>query len=227
MDRLKRMRQRDWARVFGFACALGGVGLSLAGYAGADWDGLILLLGALMMLRGAVEGPSPSRVAGLMRAGRLILLMLAFGAVNRAQGGVEGAVAGVLTNPILWAVGLLLLALPLLRRGLGWSAGERVLPEIGFAVIAGIAFWLLHGWLVGTGDLAALWTLVAVAAVVNGGAVLRSGGGWAEQGAAFWATLICVLSQPGAVLWPIALAVLPFAAGFAAWRRRRSSGEGK
>ena len=227
MDRLKGMRQRDWAQVFGFACALGGVGLSVAGYAGADWDGLILLLGALMMLRGAVEGPSPSRVAGLMRAGRLILLMLAFGAVNRAQGGVEGAVAGVLGNPILLAVAVLLLALPFLRRGLVWRAAERVLPEIGLVVIAGIAFWLLHRWLTGPGDMAALWTMVAVAAVVNGAAVLRSGGGWAEQGAAFWVTLTCVVSQPGAVLWPVALAALPFAAGFAAWRHRRVSDGGK
>jgi hypothetical protein len=63
------MRQRDWALVFGIACVVVGVGLSARGYPGADWDALILLLGSLMLLRGAVEGPSPSRVAGLVRDG--------------------------------------------------------------------------------------------------------------------------------------------------------------
>ena len=75
MDRLKAMRQRDWARVFGILCAVVGLGLSVRGYPGADWDALILLLGALMLLRGAVEGPSPGRLDGLVRAGRIILFM--------------------------------------------------------------------------------------------------------------------------------------------------------
>lgn len=220
MDWLKRMRQRDWARVFGALCAVVAVGLSLRGYAGADWDALILLLGALMLLRGAVEGPTPSRVAGLLRAGRLVLLMLAFGAVNRAQGGVEGAVAAVLGNPILWAVAALLFALPLLRRGMPWQAQDRALAEIGFALFAGIAFWLLFGWLQGVGDMAALRSLVATAAVVNGAAVLRSEGKAIELGLALWVTLICVVVLPGAVIWPVALACLPVCALYAVVRHR-------
>ena len=71
MDRLKGMRQRDWARLFGFACVAVGLGLSVAGYEGAQWDALILLLGSLMLLRAAVEGPSPDRAAGLLRALRV------------------------------------------------------------------------------------------------------------------------------------------------------------
>lgn len=220
MDRLKQMRQRDWARVFGVLCAAVAVGLSLKGYDGADWDALILLLGALMLLRGAVEGPSPSRVAGLLRAGRLVLLMLAFGAVNRAQGGVEGAVSGVLGNPILWAVAALLFVLPMLRRGLPWQAQDRALVEIAYALVAGIAFWLLFGWLQGAGDMAALRSLVATAAVVNGAAVLRCKGRAMEQGIALWVMLICVVVLPGAAVWPVALACLPLCALYVFARRK-------
>lgn|GEM_PF-5191909 len=219
MDRLKAMRQRDWARVFGVACVLVSVALSAMGYAGADWDALILLLGALMLLRGAVEGPSPSRVAGLLRAGRLILLMLAFGAVNRAQGGVEGAVAGVLGNPILWAVAVLLLALPILRRGLPWRAGEAVGVEIAVTACLGAGLWFVFGWLEGPGDMAALRALVALAAGVNAVAVLRVGGRSLEAGLALWAMAICLFVQPGAPVWPVAAMSLPVVAGLAMWRR--------
>lgn len=205
MDALRRMRQRDWARVFGMACAFGGVALSGFGHAGADWDGLILLLGSLMLLRGAVEGPMTSRVAGLMRAVRLILLMLAFGAVNRAQGGVEGAVAGVLTNPILWAVAALLLALPLLRRGLPWRAGEAVGAELVYFVILVIFAWILSDWLETGGDLIGLRWLVVVAALVNGLSVLRAGPWSGAAGVAIWVTAVCVVVPPGGVIWPAAL----------------------
>ena len=212
MDRLKAMRQRDWARVFGIACTLGAVALSVAGYAGADWDALILLLGALMLLRGAVEGPSPSRVAGLLRAGRLILLMLAFGAVNRAQGGIEGAVAGVLGNPILWAVAVLLLALPMLRRGLPWQKGEPALVEFALVMLAGGAIWLQFRWIEGAGDMAALRSLVTLAALVNGLSVLRSGLRGVEPALAIWIMLICSVTVPGGAVWPMALACLAVAA---------------
>jgi hypothetical protein len=216
MDRLRAMRQRDWARVFGIICVVVGVGLSVRGYPGADWDALILLLGALMLLRGAVEGPSPSRVTGLVRAGRIILFMFAFGAVNRAQTDVAGAVAGVLGNWVLWAVAALLLALPLLRRGLPWGNGAEGLREIAGIVAMGVAFWVLFVWL--TPGMADLRALVAVAAVANAGPVLRV----AQPGVAglvFAVMLCCVVVVPGAVLWPVALVTV--LAGAALWALRR------
>ncbi len=220
MDRLKAMRQRDWARVFGILCVGVGLGLSVWGYSGADWDALILLLGALMLLRGAVEGPSPNRVAGLVRAGRVILFMFAFGAVNRAQTEVAGAVTGVLGNWILWAVAALLLALPLLRRGLPWGNWVDGVREAAGIVVMGIAFWALFAWL--TPEMADLRALVAVAAVTNGGPVLRVATP-AMAGLVFAVMLCCVVAVPGAALWPVALAALAAGTGFGALRRHNGT----
>ena len=215
MDRLRAMRQRDWARVFGILCAVVGVLLSGIGYAGADWDALILLLGALMLLRGAEEGPTPSRMAGLMRAVRIILFMFAFSAVNRAQGDVAGAVSGVLGNWVLWAVAALLLALALLRRGMPWGKAREAIGEAVLIVMAGGAFWGLFHWL--TPALADLRALVAVAAVANAWPILRVAQP-AVAGLVFAVMLCCVVVVPGAVLWPVALAVMPF--GAAIWALR-------
>lgn len=222
MDRLKTMRQRDWARVFGFACAVVGLGLSIAGYPGAQWDALILVLGALMLLRAAVEAPSPSRVAGLMRAGRVILFMFAFASVNRAQDGLEGAVSGALGNWILWAVAALLLLLPLVRKGLAWGDAREAGVELLVLFAAGLGFWLLFGWMDGGGSLAALHALVAVAALANGDPIWRQRDAWLVAGVAFGLMLVCIIVPPGSVLWPVAAGVVPIAIG-AGYVRRTTS----
>ena len=217
MDRIGRMRQADWARLFGFGCVAAGMALSIWSYPGADWDALILFLGALMLLRGAVEGPSPDRLAGLERALRVILFMFAFAAVNRAQTEVAGAVAGALGNWILWAVAALLLALPLMRRGLPWGAPWQALRAV--AMLAGVAaacaalFWGLDPVTAG------LRTLVAVAAVANAAPVWRV----ARPGVAaviLAVALCCLIVVPGAPLWPVALAVMPVGAVAYVLRRR-------
>jgi hypothetical protein len=213
------MRQADWARLFGFGCAAVGFGLSLGGYPGADWDALILILGALMLLRAGVEGPSPSRVAGLLRAGRVILFMFAFAAVNRAQGGVAGAVPAALGNWVLWAVAALLLALPLIRKGRPWRGDET--PWTDLATMAGMAmaFWLLFQWQTPDPDMAALRTLVAVAAVVNATPIWQTRNQPLVAGLAFGLMILCVAVTPGAMLWPVALGVMPVAFAFG-WPRR-------
>lgn len=223
MDRLKAMRQRDWARVFGYLCAAVGVGLSAAGYPGADWDALILCLGALMLLRAAVEGPSPSRAAGLMRAGRVIVFMFAFASVNRAQGGVEGAVSGALGNWILWAVAALLLVLPLIRKGLPWRGTERVEVELALSVALGLVFWMVFHWLDGDADMAALRALVAVAAVANAWPIWGRPVAPTVAGLAFGLMLICVVAVPGALLWPVALAMVPVVVGLTFLRQRQEA----
>ncbi len=222
MVRLMAMRQSDWARVFGIACMGVGIGLSVRAYPGADWDALILMLGALMLLRGAVEGPSPSRVAGLVRALRVILFMFAFAAVNRAQGGAGGAVAGALGNWILWAVAALLVALPVLRRGLPWGEGRKGLHGVALIIGTGIAFALVFRWL----DPAAadLRTLVALAAVVNAVPILWGNARAVVAGMAFAAMVICVVIAPGAAIWPVAMVVAPVAAGFALLRKKAKGG---
>lgn len=202
------MRQADWARLFGIGCVVVGVGLSLRGYAGADWDALILLLGALILLRGAVEGPSPNRVAGLMRAGRIILFMFAFGAVNRAQGGAEGAVAGTFGNWILWAVAALLLVLPLLRRGLDWGAPAGALREVVAIIGTGILLWGIYAGLQPEG--AGLRALVALAVLANALPILRAARPL-EGGLALGVAVVCLILPPGGRLWPLALPVLPLA----------------
>lgn len=214
MDRVKAMRQKDWARLFGFACVAAGLGLSVAGYAGAQWDALILLLGALMLLRAAVEGPSPSRAAGLVRALRVVLFMFAFAAVNRAQGGVEGAVAGALGNWVLWAVAALLFALPSLRKGLPWG-GRAVAVQVAMIALAAVGFLSVFRWLEGAGDMAALRALVAVAAVANAGPVWAVRDQPVVAGVALGLGLVCVLVVPGALVWPVAAIALPVAAGLA------------
>jgi hypothetical protein len=219
MDRLKSMRQRDWARVFGVLCAVVGLGLSVAGYPGADWDALILCLGALMLLRAAVEGPSPSRAAGLMRAGRVIVFMFAFASVNRAQGGVDGAVSGAVGNWILWAVAALLLVLPLVRKGLPWRGTERVGVELVLLIAFGLALWLAFRWL-GDADMAALRALVAVAAVANARPIIRQPVAPMIGWLAFGLMLVCVVVVPGGALWPVALVILPVTLGFA-WLQRK------
>lgn len=215
------MRQRDWALVFGIGCVAVGVGLSLRGYPGADWDALILLLGALMLFRSAVEGPSPSRVAGLERAGRVILFIFAFAAVTRAQTAVAGAVSGALGNPVLWAVAALLVALPFLRRGLPWGDARHLAWAVVAVAVAGFALWALFSWL-DAGD-PALRTVVTLAAVANGWPVWRAAGpGMAGLVAAV--TLCCVAVPPGAPVWPATLAAMPV--GVAVWwlrRRQRAS----
>lgn len=224
MDRLKAMRQRDWARLFGFACAAVGFAMSVAGYGGAQWDALILCLGALMLLRAAVEGPSPSRVAGLVRALRVVLFMFAFAAVNRAQGGVEGAVVGVLGNWVLWAVAALLFALPLVRRGLPWGAGGTVWVQPLAIALAVAGFWLVFRWLEPAGDMAALRALVAVAAVANAGPVWAARGQPVVAGVALGLGLVCVLVVPGGAVWPVAAVALPVAVAFGwLWQSRGQS----
>ncbi len=220
MDRLKAMRQADWARIFGMACVAVGVGLSIRGYPGADWDALILLLGALMLFRAAVEGPAPSRLAGMARAGRVILFMFAFAAVNRAQTGAAGAVAGALGNWVLWAVAVLLMALPLLRRGLapirpGAELRGALRGLAGWAAAGAAAFAVFHALDPGTADLRAL---VSLAAVANALPVLRVAPP-VLAGVVAAVALCCVLAVPGAVVWPVAAAALP--AGLGIWLLRR------
>jgi len=219
MDRLTTMRQADWARLFGFGCAAVGFGLSLGGYPGADWDALILILGALMLLRAGVEGPSPSRVAGLLRAGRVILFMFAFAAVNRAQGGVAGAVSAALGNWVLWAVAALLLALPLIRKGRPWRGDETPWTDLATTAGMALAFWLLFHWQTPDPDMAALRTLVAVAAVVNATPIWQTRNQPLVAGLAFGLMILCVAVTPGATLWPVALGVMPVAFAFG-WLRR-------
>lgn len=219
MDRLKAMRQRDWARLFGFLCVAVGLGMSLAGYQGAQWDALILCLGALMLLRAAVEGPSPSRAAGLMRALRVVLFMFAFSAVNRAQGGVEGAVTGVLGNWVLWAVAALLFALPVLRKGLvpgGWAESRGDLAAL---ALGGVAFWFVFGWIEGDAEMAALRVVVSLAVVANAAPFWDLKGQPALSGLALGLGLTVTLVTPGEAVWPVAAGVAPVAAGFALIRR--------
>ena len=219
MDRLKAMRQRDWARVFGFACVAVGLGLSIAGYEGAQWDALILLLGALMLLRAAVEGPSPDRMAGLMRALRVVLFMFAFAAVNRAQGGVEGAVTGVLANWVLWAVAALLFALPLARKGLVWGHWTAVRGDLVALAGAGMVFWALYGWIEGSTDMAALRVMVSLAVIANAAPFWDLKGQPVLSGLAWGLGLTVVFVTPGEAVWPVAVGVAPVAAGFALIRR--------
>ncbi len=219
MDRLKTMRQADWARLFGVGLAAVAFMLSLRGYPGADWDALILILGALMLLRAGVEGPSPSRVAGLLRAGRVILFMFAFAAVNRAQGGVAGAVPAALGNWVLWAVAALLLALPLLRKGRPWRGGETPWMELASMAAMAVAFGLLFHWQTPDPDMAALRLLVALAAVVNATPIWLTRDQPLVAGLAFGLMILCVVVTPGAVVWPLALGVMPVALVFG-WLRR-------
>ena len=85
------------------------------------------MLGALMLLRAGVEGPSPSRVAGLMRAGRVILFMFAFAAVNRAQGEAAAitAVATATADAIRQIAAAIALEATLSFLGLGLPITER------------------------------------------------------------------------------------------------------
>lgn len=219
MDRLKTMRQADWARLFGFGCAAVALGLSGRGYPGADWDALILILGALMLLRAGVEAPSPNRVAGLMRAGRVILFMFAFAAVNRAQGGVAGAVPAALGNWVLWAVAALLLALPLIRKGRPWHGPEAPWTELATTAGMAVVFWLLFHWLEPDPDMAALRVLVAVAAVVNATPIWQTRNQPLVAGLAFGLMILCVVVKPGEVIWPVALGVIPVALAFG-WLRQ-------
>lgn len=220
MDRLKAMRQHDWARVFGFATAGGAVALSIAGYDGAQWDALILGLGALMMLRGAVEPPAAAgRADQMLRALRLILFMFAFAAVNSAQGGIEGAVTAALGNWILWIVAALLLTLPLFRKGLARQAGAAVGTEVMALLAAGIAFWLLFISIEDTTDMALLRVLVALAVVANGAPIWTMKGKPVLVATVLGTGLSVVFVTPGEVVWIVALGVLPAALAFG-WLRR-------
>ena len=219
MDRLKAMRQRDWARVFGFACVAAGLGLSFAGYEGAQWDALIVWMGALMLLRAAMEVPAASRVAGLMRALRVALFMFAFAAVNRAQGGVGGAVAGVLGNWVLWGVAGLLFALPLLRKGLTWGGRRDVLGDLIALAGAGVMFWIIYGWIEGSTDMMWLRVLVSLAVMANAAPFWDLKGQPVMSGLGWWLGLTIAFVTPGEVVWPVAVGVAPVVALFG-WLRR-------
>lgn len=215
MDRLKRMRQRDWALVFGMGCAAVAAGLSFAGHAGAQWDAFVVLLGALMLLRGAVEVPMASRAEGVARALVLILLIFAFSAVNRAQGGVAGAVPGVFGNWILWAVAALLIALPMLRRGLAWgmtgARGVEVLLLM--AVLAGLVLW--------QGEDGLRLRLLVMAAVLAQVVLIlpqRAGLGW---GVALGVAGTALAVPPGGMVWPVAAVAMPLGAALGLWRAAR------
>lgn len=214
---MRAMRQRDWSRVFGLGCAAAAVGISVADYGGAQWDALILCLGALMLLRAAADAPARTRAAGLVRALRVILFMFAFAAVTRAQGGVDGAVAGAVGNRILWAVAALLLALPLLRKA-PWP-DRRAGIEAAAILAMALAFWLVFGWTSGAGSGSDLRALVATAAAANAAPVWQARGQPVTAGLAFGLMLVCILLPAGATLWPVALATLP-AALAAGWLRR-------
>ena len=217
MVSVKAMRQRDWSRLFGFLCAGGAALLSVAGYEGAQWDALILTLGALMLLRAAVDAPVSTRTGGIIRALRLILFMCAFAAVNRAQAGVDGAVHAALGNWLLWAVAVLLLALPAFRKGLAWGRSDP--REAAFLLATALGFWLLFRWTEGAGDMANLRALIATAAVANAAPILQAKAQPLVAGTAFALMLVCVVATPGAPLWPVVLAALPAVAVFA-WLRR-------
>lgn len=209
MDPIRAMRQRDWSRLFGFLCAGGAAALSVTDYPGAQWDALILTLGALMLLRAAVDAPASTRADGIIRALRLILFMCAFAAVNRAQSGVDGAIQAALGNWLLWAVAVLLLALPALRKGLAWGRPDP--REAAFLGAMALGFWLLFRWTDGAGDMADLRALIATAAVANAAPIVQAKAQPLVAGTAFSLMLVCVVATPGAALWPVALAVLPAA----------------
>ena len=215
MDRMRGMRQRDWARVFGIGCAAVAVGLSLAG---AQWAAFILLLGALMLLRGAVEWPLTSRAEGVLRALALILLVFAFSAVNRAQGAVAGAVAGGFGNWVRWAVALLLLALPMMRRGTVWGVTAARMAAAGLlvAVLAGLVLWAGE-------DALRLRLLVAAAVLAQVALILPQGKGLA-WGLALGVAATCLAVAPGAPVWPVAGLALPLGAAVGLWRGRPARG---
>lgn len=208
---MRAMRQRDWARVFGLGCAAGAVVLSLTG---AQWEAFILLLGALMLLRGAVEVPVSARAEGVVRALVLILLIFAFAAVNRAQAGAGGAVAGVFGNWVLWAVAALLIGLPLLRRGLAMGVTlPRLVAVAGLAaLLAGLALW--------PGEEALRLRLLVVGAVLAQMALILPQGRGLGWGVALGVAGCCLLLAPGATVWPVALVLLPLGAGLGLWLGR-------
>ena len=209
------MRQRDWALVFGLGCAAAAVGLSLAGHDGAQWDAFVVLLGALMLLRGAVEVPMASRAEGIARALVLILLIFAFSAVNRAQGGVGGAVAGVFGNWILWAVAALLIALPVVRRGLGWGmTGARVAVILALgAVLAGLALW--------PGEDGLRLRFLVIAAVLAQVALILPQGRGLGWGLALGVAGTALAVLPGGTVWPVAVALMPLGVALGLWRGAR------
>ena len=164
---------------------------------------------------GAVEVPVASRAEGVVRALALILLIFAFAAVNRAQGGADGAVAGVFSSWVLWAVAALLLALPLMRRGLAWGLRRgAVLAAVAMAgLLAGLALWSGE-------DALRLRVLVVVAVVAQMALILPRGRGL-DWGAALGVAGCCLAVVPGATVWPVAAVLLPLGAGLGLWRARR------
>ena len=221
MDRIRAMRQRDWALVFGLLCTGGAVVLSLAG---ADWEGFILLLGALMLLRGALERPVADRAEGVLRALVLILLIFAFAAVNRAQGGEEGAAAAVFGNWILWAVAALLIALPILRRGLVWGVtGRRLLAGAGLSIVLVVlVLWPGEDGL----------RLLVVAAVLAQAALIlpqpvrgrRAGLGW---GTAMGVAATALAVAPGGPIWLAAVVAVPLGVAVGNWHGGRNEAAGR
>ena len=209
MDRLKAMRQRDWARLFGFLCVVAGLGLSVAGYAGAQWDALICWLGALMLLRAAV-----AQVYWVLR---LVSFMFAFAAVNRAQDGVEGAAVGALGNGILWAVGLLLIGIAAMRKVPMW-AGERVWLDLGAPLAGAVFFWVFYNANEAP-DMALLRFLIALAVILNIATFFKVDQRGVTAGVGFGVGMAVLIATPGGAFLPIGLFALVGALGMVLlWR---------
>lgn len=211
MDRLMAMRQRDWARLFGFLCVAAGLGLSVAGYPGAQWDALICWLGALMLLRAAVEVPATSRVAQVHWVLRLVSFMFAFAAVNRAQDGVAGAAMGALGNWVLWAVGLLLVGIAAMRKVPFW-AGERVWLDLGAPLAGAVFFWVFYHSTEAP-DIALLRFLIALAVILNISTFLKGDQRGVTAGVGFGVGMGVLLATPGGAFLPIGLGTLVGAVG--------------
>lgn len=224
MDRLSAMRQRDWARVFGFACVVAGLGLSFAGYEGAQWDALICWLGALMLLRAAVEVPAASRVGQAYRVLRIVSFMFAFAAVNRAQDGVAGAAAGALGNWVLWAVAAVLVGMAALRKVPVW-AGEAVWLDIVAPVAGGVFFWIYYN-ATEASDMALLRFLISVAVILNISTFLKGDQRGVTAGVGFGVGIGVLVVTPGAQFFPVGLGTLIGAVGMVLLWKMRDAGRG-
>lgn len=212
MDRLRAMRQRDWARLFGFLCVAVGLGLSRAGYEGAQWDALICWMGALMLLRASVEGPAASRVAQGYWVLRIVSFMFAFAAVNRAQDGVAGAATGALENWVLWAVAALLVGIAALRKGLPLWAGETLWRDFAVPLGGGVFFWAYYN-ATEAADMALLRFLISLAVILNVSTFLKGDQRGIGAGVGFGVGIGLLVATPGAMFLPAGLGALVGAVG--------------
>lgn len=217
------MRKRDWARIFGILCIVAAIGLSVANYGGAQWDALILMLGALMLLRAAVEWPSPTRVEGLSRALRVVLFMFAFAAVNRAQGGVDGAVAAAIGNRVLWAVAALLFILPMLRKGVPQGSWRELCVDVALLAGLGVVFWFIHSSSEPSEDMAMLRTLVWLAVLSTADTFWPVRDRPLIAGLAWGVGATVVITSPGDTVWIAASGALPVTVAIFWLRGRRAS----